>query len=109
MQQLTQGAQPNGTQESPFVVAQGITELTVTLEAGQSVWYTFEELELLGISLMGENIYAVYAGTTYEPVQGMLEVVINLEATGQQETVQIGNSGNETITLVIMLSMLSAG
>lgn len=109
LQQLAQGAQPNGTQENPFVVSQGTTELTVTLEAGQSVWYTFEELELLGISLMGENIYAVYAGTTYEPVQGVLEVVINLEATQQQENVQIGNSGNETITLVIVLSVLSAG
>lgn len=109
MQQLTQGAQPNGTQESPFVVAQGITELTVTLEAGQSVWYTFEELELMGISLMGQNVYIVYAGQTYEPVQGVVEVVINLDATQQQETVQIGNSGTETITLVISLFLVSAG
>lgn len=109
LQQLVQGPQPDGTQENPYLVAKGTTELTITLEAGQSVWYTFEELELLGISMMGENVYAVYAGTTYEPVQGVVEVVINIEATQQQETVQIGNSGTETITLVITLFEVSAG
>lgn len=111
LQQLrAQENQPDGSMEKPYVVTAETTELTVTLEAGEAAWFTFETLEPVIIVISGsENAYAVYGEETYTAVQGIVMLAINLEASEQQEMVQIGNSGAESITLVISLAPAAAG
>lgn len=111
LQQLhAQENQPDGSLEKPYVVAADVTELTVTLEAGETAWFTFETLEPVIIVISGsENAYAVHGEETYTAIEGLVMLAINLEASEQQEMVQIGNSGAESITLVITLAPAAAG
>ena len=108
-QLLPQQGQPDGTLEDPFVVEQGTTELTVQLEAGESAYYTFWELEPLQIRIEGENAYVIYNGETIATVDGVLELVINTTDSQEQQTLQIGNAGVEAVTLQITLTVLAAG
>lgn len=101
--------EPDGSREHPYVVTAETTELTVTLEAGESAWFTFEYLEPLILQISGNDAYAVHGDKTYTSIEGLVMLAINLEATEQQEMVQIGNSGTEAITLVITLTPAAAG
>ena len=109
-QLVPQVGQPNGSQETPYIIPQGTTELTTTLKAGTQAYYVVEQQETLLLRVEGSDAYVIYNGQTYNAVDGAVEVVIVLGEEGAAPaTVIIGNGGEVDAQFAVSLTVLSAG
>lgn len=108
-QLLPQTGKPNGSLEAPYVVEQGTTQVTVELQAQRSAFYTIQEQEPMQIRVEGADAYIVYNGKTYNAVDGVVEIVVNVEGEEAPLTIEVGNAGTENVTWQMTMTVLAAG
>ena len=105
--QLLQENEGHGTQENPYVVAQGTTELTITLGAGRVAYIACEEVMPMSVETFGADVYVIMDGNIYVPQDDRVMVIVNLG--GAHPVLVIGNSGLEATEVKIVLTILAAG
>ena len=106
---VQQPGEPDGTQEYPYIVESNQTQVTVHLSAQGSAYYTIQETEPIQIRLEGEQAYIVYNGQTYTAQDGVVELLLNVDGETAPATIQIGNTGEETVTWTMTITVLAAG
>ncbi len=76
---------------------------TEEIPAGTAVWYNVYGAGEMIITIEDPNVYVIYNGTTYNPVDGV--VTLQFEPTMGRMPVafQIGNSGEEDATFDVLL------
>lgn len=106
---LLQENEGHGTQDKPYLVSQGTTELTITLGGGRVAYLIFEEQMPLSVAANGENVYMILGGEIYAPVDGSVMVILNVDGSQGQPVLVVGNSGDEAMEITITLTILAAG
>ena len=95
-----------GTEDNPVDVG-GVTSFEVTVEPGQVVYHDLYKVKDMYLQIRSEYAYVIYNGKTYYPKNGVVGLMVSAPDTFTPATIGIGNSGKETLTFKVTLSVLA--
>lgn len=92
-----------GTADSPIEVG-GVSELQVSVEPGQEIYYNLYRASGLIFRLENEHAYVIVDGTKYTPTDGVIELTLTAPDNYTPNSVVFGNSGTAAQTYTATLS-----
>lgn len=89
---------PYGCEKYPYPVG-AVEEFVGHVKAGEPVYYNLYKASNITVRIEDPDVYLIYNGETYEPVNGVIELVLVSEGRGV--TVQLGTKGGVDKEVVI--------
>lgn len=97
--------EPRGTEDNPEEVG-GQTSFEVTVAPGQVVYYDLYKAFNRYLQIKSPNAYVIYNGTTYQPKNGVVGLMVSSPDSFTPAKIAIGNSGTKEETFTVYLSAL---
>lgn len=94
-----------GSKEKPIELG-GVMSFEVTVKPGEVVYTDLYKVSNMYLQIQSKDAYVLYNDKTYEPVNGIVGLVVNAPDTYTPAKIGIGNSGKETLTFKAYLSIL---
>lgn len=101
--ELVTVADPDGSAEYPFEHS-GSAPFQVAVEAGGEIYYNLYKVNDLVLRIQDENAYVIYNGTTYNPTNGAIALILATPDPMTPVQLVFGNAGDAAEVFDVILN-----
>lgn len=99
-------SEPENTYNNPVDIS-GQTSFQLTLDPGKTHYLNIHKVANVLMQIQNKDVFVEYGGKKFTPNGGVISMMVSAPSTFEPAQLGFGNSGEETITITVTLSMLA--